>query len=140
MQAALGLAQVEQLDKTVKRKREIGNLYTKLLSDIPGIQLPMNKTEYADNIYWVFGMVLDDSIKMKSEDVLGKLAEKKIGTRPFFWPMHQQPVFNKRGLFLSESYPVAERLAVRGFYLPSGVGTSDDQIEEACAVVKKVLK
>ena len=43
-----------------------------------------------------------------------------IGTRPFFWPMHEQPVLRGMGLFVGEEYPVAERLARRGFYLPSG--------------------
>jgi perosamine synthetase len=55
------------------------------------------------------------------------LQEKGIGTRPFFWPMHEQPVFLKKGMFRDESYPVAERLARRGFYLPSGLALTEDQ-------------
>ena len=47
LQAAVGLAQLEQLDKFIHRKREMGKLYTALLSDIPGLQLPVPKTDYA---------------------------------------------------------------------------------------------
>ena len=53
--------------------------------------------------------------------------------------MHQQPVFRKRGLFRGESYPVAERLARRGFYLPSGVGISEAQISQVGESMWKVF-
>ena len=122
MQAALGLAQLEQLDEHVKKKREIGAEYQRQLDDMPGIQLPLEKCEYADNIYWVFGLVLEESLGIDANDLMAKLGERKIGTRPFFWPMHEQPVFHKMGWYADERYPVAERLTRQGFYLPSGLG------------------
>ena len=69
-----------------------------------------------------------------------RLGDLKIGTRPFFWPMHEQPVFRKMGLFKGAACPVAERLARRGFYLPSGVALTDEQIERVAAVVKEVVR
>ncbi len=57
-----------------------------------------------------------------------KLAEIGIGTRPFFYPMHQQPVFKKMSWYENESYPVAERLSERGFYIPSGLAITEEQI------------
>jgi perosamine synthetase len=68
------------------------------------------------------------------------LANEHIGTRPFFWPMHRQPVFNKTGLFKEDRLPVAEHLAKKGFYLPSGLATTDDQIEQVTRTLKKILK
>ena len=134
LQAALGLAQLEQLDHFVIRKRQIGEQYTDRLSELKAVQLPLKKANYADNIYWVFGLVTD------SENITNKLvdylANQKIGTRPFFWCMHEQPVFQKMGLFKNESYPEAEKLARQGFYLPSGLGLTDDQIEIVSASVK----
>ena len=62
-----------------------------------------------------------------------------IGTRPFFWPMHEQPVLRRRGLFAGERYPVAERLARRGFYVPSGLALTDEQIAAVVAAVREVL-
>jgi perosamine synthetase len=139
IQAALGLAQLEQIDAFIKRKREIGRMYTRLLQKTPGLQLPLAATSYADNIYWVFGVVLDDEVAFDAPVMMAKLADEKIGTRPFFWPMHEQPVFRRRGWFQGESYPVAERIARRGFYVPAGLATTDAQIFRVADAVKELL-
>lgn len=140
LQAALGLAQLEQLDKFVIRKRKMGELYTMFLKDVKGIQLPLQKTDYADNIYWVYGIVLSDKIPFDAEEAMCKLAERKIGTRPFFYPMHQQPVFHKMGLFLNETHPISEMLAKRGFYVPSGLGLAEEQIEIVAEALLELFK
>lgn len=130
LQAALGVAQLEKIDFHIQRKRKIGKQYHESLKEIKGYQLPLEKTAYAENIYWVFGLVADteqEHIKM-----VKKLSDQKIGTRPFFWCMHEQPIFQKMGLFKNESYPIAERLARNGFYIPSGLGVSNDQIKTVC--------
>jgi len=140
LQAALGVAQLERLDEFVERKRHIGQLYTKLLSDIPGLQLPLPQTNYATNIYWVYGIVLNDDLPFDAKEAMRRLGEQKIGTRPFFWPMHEQPVFQKMGLFKDELYPVAEKIARRGFYLPSGLALIEEQVKRVVQAVVEVLK
>ena len=140
MQAAIGLAQLEKLDEHVEKKREIGTQYQELLQGIPGIQLPQPKTEYADNIYWVFGIVLNQSIGIGAAETMSRLTEKQVGSRPFFWPLHQQPVFNKRGLFASESYPAAEHLATNGFYVPSGLGLVPENVRDVTEVIKLIVR
>jgi perosamine synthetase len=140
LQAALGVAQLERLDEFVIKKREIGGKYNSLLKDVEGIQLPKEKGIGADNIYWVYALVLNKNIPFDAEIAMKKLAEKKIGTRPFFWPMHEQPVFHKMGLFKNESYPVAENIARRGFYLPSGLALKLSDIDIVCDAVKDILK
>jgi len=133
LQAALGLAQLEKIGDHILKKREIGNRYQNGLQNVKEFQLPLNKTDYAENIYWVFGLVAD-SEKIK-DNIVTKFSELKIGTRPFFWCMHEQPVFKKMGLFFNESYPQAERLARNGFYVPSGLGlTLGDDIDRVCSV------
>ena len=67
------------------------------------------------------------------------LADFKIGTRPFFYPMHKQPVFNKSGLFLDVHLPNSEKLYERGFYIPSGLSLSEEQIKEVSEVLHKIL-
>jgi perosamine synthetase len=140
LQAALGVAQLERLDEFVARKRHMGRRYTELLADIPGLELPLERTDYAENIYWVYGIVLKDEVLFDAAEAMQRLSERKIGTRPFFWPMHEQPVFHKMGLFKGESHPVAERMARRGFYIPSGLALTDEQIERVADAVKEVLK
>jgi perosamine synthetase len=139
IQAALGVAQLERLDEFVKRKREIGRRYTELLKDAPGLQLPVAATDYAENIYWVYGVVLKDEVPFDAEEAMKRLALLGIGTRPFFWPMHQQPVFKNLGLLANESCPVAERLAKRGFYLPSGLKLTAAQMDRAVAGLADIL-
>ena len=139
MQAALGLAQLEKLDATVVKKRWTGSLYTHLLQDIHGVQIPCRRTAYAENIYWVFALVLHDSVPFDAAECMRLLDEKLIGTRPFFWCMHEQPVFKKMGLFKGEFYPTAERLARRGLYVPSGLALTEEQILRVVACLKEVL-
>ena len=139
LQAALGLAQLERIESIVLRKRRMGKLYTKLLNEISGVQLPLVSTDYADNIFWVFGIVLDESKGMDAEETIKKLNVKGVGCRPFFFPMHQQPVFKKMGMFEGESYPVAERLYRQGFYIPSGLALKDSEIEHVAEIVKELL-
>lgn len=133
LQAALGCAQLEKIDEHIRIKREIGLLYHQGLSNIVGYQLPLVKTDYADNIYWVFGLIAES--QEKCENIVQKLTAEKIGTRPFFWCMHDQPVFKKMGLFIEESYPVAEKLARNGFYIPSGLGLSIKDVERVINVL-----
>ncbi len=140
LQAAVGLAQLERLDEFIARKRRMGKRYAELFRSVTGLQLPAERTSYADNIYWVYGVVLQDDIAIDTEQVMRRLAERGIGTRAFFWPMHEQPILRSMGLFAGEAHPVAERMARRGLYLPSGVALSDDQIERAAAALRAVLR
>jgi perosamine synthetase len=139
LQAALGLAQLERFEKTVERKRWMGKRYTELLSDVAGLEMMPALMEYAENIYWVFGMVLKDDVSFDAEEAMSWLGKRKIGTRPFFWPMHEQPVFRRMGLFEGDRYPVAERLARRGFYVPSGVALTDAQVQEVAGAVREMM-
>jgi perosamine synthetase len=140
LQAALGVAQLEQLDRFLIIKRKIGNLYNQLLADTIGIQLPLAKTDYADNIYWVYGLVLDDDIPFDAIGAMNQLAKLGVGTRPFFYPMHLQPVFKKKKLFSKEQYPIADRLAERGFYLPSGLALTENEVHIAAEKLIAILK
>ena len=135
LQAALGVAQLEKVEFHIKKKREIGKLYLEGLDELKSFQLPVEKNSFAENIYWVFGLVATDEVQ--KETMVKKLNDAKIGTRPFFWCMHEQPVFKKMGLFKNQRYPVAEKLARNGFYIPSGLGLTDNQINEVCKVLLK---
>jgi perosamine synthetase len=139
IQAALGLAQLERLDEFVLRKRDMGKRYTELLKNRCDVLLPLSHTGYAENIYWVYGIVLNESLHIDAEEAMKKLATKGIGTRPFFCPIHQQPVLKKMGLFENEVYPVAENLYQRGFYVPSGLALSEDQISHVANSLSQVL-
>ncbi len=139
LQAALGLAQLERLPEFVKRKRAMGQKYTEMLQDIKSIQLPLPAMPYAQNIYWVYGIVLNESHEFDAKEMMSRLASKGVGSRPFFFPMHEQPVFKKMGLFKDVHLPVSERIARRGFYIPSGMAIKDEQILEVTKIIREVL-
>ena len=140
LQAALGLAQLENIEEHIQQKRKIGKRYHDLLSDIKQLQLPIPQTGYADNIYWVFGLVLGSAMVQNSTQVIKKLGLAGIGCRPFFWPMNLQPVFQKMGLFSGETYPVAEKLGDRGFYIPSGMALTDDEANLTAEKLRQIIE
>ena len=139
IQAALGLSQLKRIKNIVKRKREIGKFYYNHFKENKYMQIQPYKLKYATNIYWVFGIVLKNKFKNRKTEILKKLLNKGIDTRSFFWPMHKQTIFKKMGLFKKESYPVAENLAKNGFYLPSGLGLSNKQLEYIVRITNKII-
>lgn len=139
LQAAMGIGQLERLGESAAKKRAMGAKYQELFRGMNQVQLPQPRSEGAENIYWVFGMVLADDVPFDAREMMRRLAEKGIGSRPFFWPMHEQPVFRKVGMFENVSLPVSERIARRGFYVPSGLALTEAEMEEVAVKVKEVL-
>ena len=137
MQAALGVAQFERMDQIVARKRWIGQEYTKRLQGIAGIQLPVEES-WARSVYWMYGVVLSEDMGMDAAEFAKKMTDHGIETRPFFLGMHEQPVFQRRGLFSGERYPVAERLARQGLYLPSGLALTEEQLGYVVNTVREL--
>jgi len=139
LQAALGCGQLISINKIIKRKREIGNLYYKNLKNNNKVILQQNTNNYSNNIYWVFGILLKKETKIKRNLLMKKLLKYKIDTRPFFLSMNKQKIFNKMKLFKKESMPISEYLSKNGFYVPSGLGISNKEIKYVCEILNKVL-
>jgi len=139
LQAAVGVAQMERLPQTVEKKRTIGAWYDELLANFDDLERLPARTDYAENIHWVYGVVLEDTLPFDAEEVMKRMSARGIGTRAFFWPMHEQPVFRKMGLFNGVSCPAAERIARRGFYIPSGVALTRNQAEQVTEALRHVV-
>jgi perosamine synthetase len=139
LQAAVGLAQLEQLDRFIEIKRQLGAFYTDQFRGVSGLQLPVVETPFAQNLFWVYGLVLEDTFPLDAKQMMFKLNANGIGTRPFFWPMHEQPVLVQMGYAKNRSLPVAERLARRGFYIPTGLGLSEDDSRAVSAAVLELM-
>ena len=137
LQAAVGVAQMARLDEFVERKRLMAALYNELLLDLP-IQLPVEK-KWAKNIYWMYGIVLNNEVSLNADQCMQKLLEKGIQTRPFFIGMHKQPIFYEMGLFNNETFPICQRISRQGFYLPSGQAITDQQISFVAQELRAIL-
>jgi len=136
LQAAIGCAQVDRMDQIVAKKRWMGEEYTRLLKNVSGLQLPVEKP-WAKNIYWMYGIVLKDEVGMDAGVFAEKLYEKGVETRPFFLGMHEQPVLSCNS---SSVFPVTENIAKLGLYLPSGVAITREQIHNVVTCIHEVLK
>jgi perosamine synthetase len=140
VQAAVGVAQLERIDQILVQKRRNGQRYQQRLQDNPVLHLPVERTDYAENIYWVFGVLLDDRVPFDAQEAIARLRAKGVDARHFFWPMHEQPALRRLGYFANEHCPNSERIARRGFFLPSGVGTTEDEIDKSAETLKEIVR
>jgi perosamine synthetase len=133
LQAAFGIAQTERLAESVEIRRAHAALYTRHLVGIPGITPPPEAC-WARNTYWLYAVLLDAKAYGRNRaDLREYLARCGIETRPFFVPMHVQPVYWDQ--FKGQRYPAAELLAERGLLLPSSQKLTTAEIEYICQVI-----
>jgi perosamine synthetase len=132
LQAAIGLAQTEQLEKFVAARRANGAYYTAQLRRIPGIVTPP-EAAWASNVYWMYGILLEEEFGLTRDQLRQALARRGVETRTFFIPMHCQPIYFDQ--YRGERYPVAEDLCRRGLYLPSASGLTREDIDAVVAAI-----
>lgn len=137
LQAAVGLAQVEQLATFVASRRRNAALYTALLKDIPGLVTPP-EAGYAKNVFWMYSLLVEDEFGMNRDQLRAYLAKRGIETRTFFIPMHLQPIYHDK--FKGQSYPVSEMLCQRGCYLPSASSLTEAQIHHIVDIIREAHK
>ncbi len=140
LQAGIGLDQLERLDESFARNGELRDLTQHCSVRSQDFSYHMMMLINAKNIFWVYGLVLLDERLCEAKPAMNLLEENNIGSRPFFWPWHKQPVLRKMGFFRNQTFPVAEKLAHRGFYIPSGLGLENNQIEEVVTIIKEKIK
>jgi perosamine synthetase len=132
IQAAMGVAQLEQVDEFIEKKRWIAETYRELLTDIPGISL-CQEQPWAYCNFWMFSVLVDEqAYGMGKEKLLAKFAEAQIQARPFFMPLHKLPPFKSCP---AGNISVALRLHEQGINLPCSVGITSSQIEQVVQVL-----
>ena len=141
LQAALGCGQLQNIYKIIKRKREIGRRYISILNKCNKIYIQPYKLNYSKNIFWVFGVLLKKNINISRDQIIKRLYNYNIQTRNFFHPMHKQKIFQKMKLFSKkQKFLNAEYLSKYGFYLPSGLGITNKEIDFVGKTLVKILK
>ena len=137
VQAAIGCAQLKRIDYTLTKKRWIAQKYTMLLKGIAGLRLPVEKN-YAKNIYWMYGVVVEDDFGTSRDSLMEQLRIHGVDTRTMFCPMHLQPSLLRSGNVKPNRCPVAEDLWENGFYLPSGCSLEENDIDVICSLIDEV--
>ena len=138
MRAALGVSQVNRLNKIIKKKKEIGKFYYEKFKNNKNLIIQPIKFDYAENIFWIYGIVLKKGSKKNRQEIQKRLLRLNIDTRPFFWPMHKQDIFKKMGFFKKEKHPVSEFLSNNGFYIPSGIDLSYKKLNYIADSINKL--
>ncbi|MFN8126029.1 MAG: aminotransferase class I/II-fold pyridoxal phosphate-dependent enzyme [Candidatus Nanopelagicales bacterium] len=135
LQAAVGLAQVERLDRLVAARRHLADQYRAALADVPGIHLAPQSPGGLTSVHWMFGVLVDAGPERRDR-LRFDLAAAGIGSRTFFVPLHLQPAYLReyRG-----SFPVAERLGRTGLYLPSAPTVTSADVARVAAVITRSL-
>ena len=129
LQAALGVAQLEQIEEFITIRRRNAAHYMARLGDVPGLVMPP-QAEWAETVYWMFAPLITPEFGVDRDTVITKLREKGIESRPFFGCVHQMPMYNT-----GQSFPVAEMLSAQGINLPSGTTLTADDIDFVCDVL-----
>lgn len=133
LQAALGLAQLEEVDRFLKIKQRLADIYINSLKKSRDLTLPTEK-DYAKRIYWNFDILTE------KRDKLARLMEKNgVETRVFVVPIHRQPAFNRLGFFKNESYPVADSLSSSGISLPLGLALKKKDVKQVCTLINRTF-
>jgi perosamine synthetase len=122
LQAALGVAQLEQIEAFIAQKRSIAQTYNRLLENVPGLVLPP-EAEWASSVYWMYSILVTEAFPVSREDLAAHLRSRGIDSRSFFHPVHTLPPYQN-----GDSYPVSERLSRQGLNLPSGVALTEEDL------------
>jgi perosamine synthetase len=139
MQAAVGLAQIERIDRFIKIKKRLGMLYGNRIARMDGIRF-MKTHEWADPVYWMYSVELDPERGISAEQMMIRLKKRGIGTRPFFRGLHDQPALKKLGLFKNQNYPATDKACHYGFYLPSGLNLTENDVDFVVNAIERELK
>ncbi len=126
MQAAIGVAQIEKLEKFIEKKRKIAGWYSERLKELErkGLVKLHPELPWARCVYWMYSILIQDNFGLSRNELMNRLQLEGIETRPLFFPLHLMPPY-KRG----DKMTVAEELSGRGVNLPSSVNLTAEQVE-----------
>ena len=138
LQAALVTPAIALIPHVMEDRSRIAQVYRSELDGVAGLELmPMNP--YGNDAPWVFA-ILVESKQMRTK-VRQKLADERIETRDFFFPLHLQPFLHEvNPLRQLKSLPNSEDLGSRGFYLPTFYNLPDKEIKRISQCIKDALK
>lgn len=137
IQAALGYAQFLRLDELVTKKREQFNFYKEALQDLPDIQFNI-EPDNVFNSYWITAMVIGKKYGLEKLELIKKLEGEGVPTRPFFYPLSEQPAYNQFNLYKNKNINAYD-ISSRGINLPGAANLTSDQMGFVCKKIKKVL-
>ena len=137
LQAAVGVGQLCHIEEFLEKKRWMAAQYASQLYGMRGLRLPITKG-WATNVHWMYAVLVDDSFPLSRDAFRMALLERGIDTRDFFYSCSAQPVTRE---YCGEGghYPVTERIAGHGLYLPSGLALTQEQLDTVCHAIRDIV-
>jgi perosamine synthetase len=139
LQAAIGHAQFQKIDKIIERKRNLARYYDAHFRSLAGVQLPIEKP-YARSVYWMYHVVLTGANAGRRSEVMRRLAQAGVETRETFVPANLQEIFLAEGWTSRDACPKANAVSEAGFYLPSGPQLTTDELDYVAEQLVRILE
>lgn len=138
MQAAVGLASLEEISLSIRHKRAMAALYSKRLTNIPGLIVPTEQP-WATCVYWMYAVRVSPELSKLSRNKLMRALRAKNGiqTRTLFYS--PRTAFKALGYYQNSHFPVAEALEKTGLYLPSGLGNTMAEFRKVTEVLRMLV-
>jgi perosamine synthetase len=130
LQAALGVAQLERIESTIRKKLELARLYKDFLGQVNDVALAP-EMPWAKTVYWIYSVLIQ---RFDRDKVMLRMDEDGVETRPFFYPAHRLPPYRTRDQLIE-----AERLSRQGINLPSSTKLSKREVLYVCESLKRSL-
>jgi perosamine synthetase len=140
LQAAIGCAQLENIEEIIQKKVQNWNYYNKYLGQNKEILRLQVQKEWAKSVYWMYSIEISEKLAIKADQLIDRLKSRGIETRPFFVGLHQQPVLKSQGLFMDENYPRTEFASDKCLYLPSSLELDEGLIKNICECVLEEIQ
>jgi perosamine synthetase len=132
LQAALGCAQMEQVDGFLARRRALFEGYKRRLAGLEGVRLN-SEAEGCTNTFWMVCIELEGTDSGKRDRIAAEMRLQGVDTRPYFYPMSDMPYLD------SADTPVAHRVSAQGLNLPTYLTLEESDLDYICDVVRSVL-
>lgn len=135
IEAAIGLAQLEDIELHISDRRKVASWYFEELENMTDKIEFQKVTEGAESVWWMFSIMLKENVIISRDDLMQKLREDGIETRPLFYPMHQMPVYENA----AANCPVSEKIAAMGMNLPTHAQVTRGDVKFICDRLKYYL-
>ena len=86
----------------------------------------------------MYSVLIKENLKISAKTIINILKKKGVECRPFFYPMHLQPIYRKMKIFDNSSFPVSEMISKKGFYIPSGIALTKHQQAHVANSIKEI--
>ncbi len=138
LSAALGWSQSKRLDSLIENRARVAGWYEERLAEIPGVE-PPRVAAITTRMSW-FVYVVRFAAAINRDEIISKLIERGIPSRPYFAPIHTQRYMVEKFGYKAGDYPVTEDLGARSLALPFSSVMTEGEVELVCRALRESVQ